>query len=41
MPFDMKAFVVLVLAILIPMVPLIGSAIPLKEIVSKLFELVV
>lgn len=40
-PFDAKAFVVLVLAGLIPMIPLIGTAIPLREIFVKLGELLV
>jgi len=39
MPFDVKAFAVLVLATLIPMVPLLGTAIPLQEIFLKLGEL--
>jgi hypothetical protein len=38
LPFDKKALLVLVLAALIPMIPLIGTAIPLKEILSKLGE---
>ncbi|MSR57556.1 MAG: hypothetical protein EXS05_07780 [Planctomycetaceae bacterium] len=40
-PFDVKAFAVLVLAALLPMIPLLGTAIPLKEIFAKLVELLV
>ncbi len=40
-PFDVKAFVVLVLAAAIPMVPLLGTAIPLREILMKLGEMVI
>jgi hypothetical protein len=40
-PFDRKAVLVLVVAALIPMIPLVGSAIPLKEILSKLGEFMV
>jgi hypothetical protein len=40
-PIDVKAFVVLVLAAAIPMVPLLGTAIPLREIFMKLGELVI
>ena len=40
-PIDVKAFVVLVLAAAIPMVPLLGTAIPLREILMKLGELVI
>ena len=40
-PLDKKAAVVLVLAALIPMLPLIGTAIPLTEILSKLGEFMV
>jgi len=40
-PFDTKAFAVLVLAALIPMIPLLGTEIPLQEIVSKLGELLI
>ncbi|MFI5457076.1 MAG: hypothetical protein ACHRXM_16645 [Isosphaerales bacterium] len=40
-PFDKKALVVLVVAALIPMIPLVGTAIPLTEIFSKLAELMV
>jgi len=41
MPFDKKALVVLVVAALIPMIPLVGTAIPLTEIFSKLAEFMV
>ena len=37
-PFDMKGFAVLVVAALLPMIPLLGTAIPLKEILAKLGE---
>jgi len=40
-PFDKKALVVLVLAALIPMIPLLGTAIPLTEILAKLAEFMV
>ncbi|HTI49990.1 MAG TPA: hypothetical protein VL475_03525 [Planctomycetaceae bacterium] len=40
-PFDTKAFAVLVLAALVPMLPLLGTAIPLSEIFMKLGELLV
>jgi hypothetical protein len=40
-PFDKKALAVLVLATLIPMIPLLGTAIPLAEILSKLVEFMV
>jgi hypothetical protein len=40
-PFDKKALAVLVLAALIPMIPLVGTAIPLTEILSKLGEFMV
>jgi hypothetical protein len=40
-PFDKKALVVLIAAALIPMIPLVGTAIPLAEIFSKLAELMV
>jgi hypothetical protein len=40
-PLDKKAVVVLLLAALIPMVPLVGTAIPLTEILSKLGEFMV
>src|SRR5260221_1945498 len=35
-PFDTKSFAVLVLAALLPMIPLLGTAIPLQEIFMKL-----
>ena len=38
-PFDKKAVLVLVTAALIPMIPLVGTAIPLQEILTKLGEL--
>ena len=38
-PFDTKGFAVLVAAALLPMLPLVGTAIPLTEILSKLGEL--
>jgi hypothetical protein len=38
-PFDKKAAIALVMAALIPMIPLVGTAIPLTEILSKLAEL--
>jgi hypothetical protein len=37
-PFDKKALLVLITAALIPMIPLVGTAIPLGEILSKLGE---
>jgi hypothetical protein len=37
-PFDKKALLVLIAAALIPMIPLLGTAIPLTEILSKLGE---
>jgi hypothetical protein len=40
-PFDRKAVVVLAAAALIPMVPLVGTAIPIAEIVTKLGEFMV
>jgi hypothetical protein len=40
-PFDTKAFAVLVLAALLPMIPLLGTEIPLQEIFSKLAELLI
>jgi hypothetical protein len=40
-PFDKQAAVILVLAALIPMIPLVGTAIPLAEILSKLGEFMV
>jgi hypothetical protein len=41
MPFDKKAAVVIILAALIPMIPLVGTAIPLMEILSKLGEFMI
>ncbi len=41
LPFDTKAFAVLVLAALLPMVPLLGTQIPLREIFMKLGELLI
>jgi hypothetical protein len=41
MPLDRKALVVLVIAALLPLIPLVGTAIPLGEIVSKLGEFLV
>ncbi len=41
LPFDRKALLVLVSAALIPMIPLVGTAIPVKEILSKLGEFLV
>jgi hypothetical protein len=40
-PWDKKALVVLIAAALTPMLPLLGTAIPLKEILSKLGEFLV
>ncbi len=40
-PLDKKALGVLLAAALIPMIPLVGTAIPLEEIFSKLAELMV
>ena len=40
-PFDKKALALLVAAALIPMIPLVGTAIPLAEILSKLGEFMV
>ena len=40
-PFDKKAVLVLVVATLIPMIPLLGTAVPLREILSKLGEFLV
>src|SRR5262249_34229967 len=37
-PFDKKALLVLASAALIPMIPLVGTAIPLNEILAKLGE---
>jgi hypothetical protein len=41
LPFDSKAFVVLVLATMLPMVPLVGTEIPLHEIFARLAEMLV
>lgn len=41
LPFDKKAVAVLVVAALVPMIPLLGTAIPLQEIFRKLAELMV
>jgi hypothetical protein len=40
-PFDKKAVLVLAIAALIPMIPLVGTAIPITEIISKLGEFMV
>lgn len=40
-PLDKKAVVALLLAALIPMIPLVGTAIPLTEILAKLGEFMV
>jgi hypothetical protein len=40
-PLDKKALLVLIVAALLPMIPLVGTAIPLNEILSKLAELMV
>ncbi|MBS0267164.1 MAG: hypothetical protein JSS02_34890 [Planctomycetes bacterium] len=40
-PFDSKAFAVLILSALLPMLPLLGTEIPLQEIFAKLGELVI
>jgi hypothetical protein len=40
-PFDRKALLVLIVAALIPMTPLLGTSVPLTDIVSKLAELMV
>jgi hypothetical protein len=40
-PFDSKAFAVLALATLAPMLPLVGTTIPLQEIFAKLGELLI
>jgi hypothetical protein len=40
-PFDKKTAVILVLATLIPLIPLVGTAIPLADILSKLGEFLV
>jgi hypothetical protein len=41
LPFDTKAVIILVAAALIPVIPLVGTAIPLDEIFSKLREFLV
>ena len=41
LPWDTKALAVLALAALVPMVPLLGTVMPLTEILSKLGELLV
>lgn len=41
MPFDKKAFVVLFVSAVLPMVPLVATVIPLKDILAKLVKLVV
>jgi hypothetical protein len=38
-PFDVKAFAVLMIAALVPMAPLLGTSVPLQEILMKLGEL--
>jgi hypothetical protein len=40
-PFDKKAVLVLAISALIPMIPLVGTAIPITEIISKLGEFMV
>jgi hypothetical protein len=40
-PYNKKAVVVLVVSVLIPMIPLAGTAIPLSEILAKLAEFLV
>jgi hypothetical protein len=40
-PFDKKASLVLVVAAVVPMVPLLGTAIPLAEILKTLGEFLV
>lgn len=40
-PFEKKAVLVLVAATLLPMIPLVGTTVPLKEILSKLGEFMV
>jgi len=40
-PFDMKGSLVLLAAAVLPMVPLLGTALPLDQIISKLAELMV
>jgi hypothetical protein len=41
LPFDKQALIILVSAAVLPMIPLLGTAIPLKEILSKLGEFLV
>jgi hypothetical protein len=41
LPFDVKAFAVLAVATLVPMLPLVATAIPLGDIFTKLAELLV
>jgi hypothetical protein len=41
LPFDRKALIILIVAAVMPMLPLLGTAIPLKEILSKLGEFLV
>jgi hypothetical protein len=41
MPFDKKALLVLLLAALLPMVPLLGTALPLMDILKALGEFMV
>jgi hypothetical protein len=41
MPFDMKAFAILVLSAMIPMIPLLGTAVSWQEIFMKLGELLI
>ena len=38
-PFDRHAVIILVVAALLPIIPLIGTAISIQEILSKLAEL--
>lgn len=40
-PFDSKAFAILVLAALLPLLPLLGTQIPLQEIFAKLGEMLI
>jgi len=40
-PFDMKAFAVLMIAALLPMAPLLGTSVPIQEIFLKLGELLI
>lgn len=41
LPFDAKAFAVLLVFALLPMLPLVGTEVPLKEIFAKLGELLI